>query len=468
MTTHVTKHLAAIVALSFIGGIWILFASPTAADAQSRNYRKRQLATQTAPAPATQTTTARDYSLLKIAPPPTGGLYLGQYEWVQNDIATFESASGRKTALWSKYRGSWANGYDAAGQPHFDVQAANLAWQEGRVIIVQAYNTHPAPGESEAPVGFTVDKLLSGVYDADLHRFAGELRQYGKPVFFIAGREPNGIGADYFGGFGPAGDQSLRWAIENKRGFSEFNPSSLPYASLYSDIGTPQVCDGTERLKAAQRYYYDFFVRREGLKFLTFDTMGWSVNQVNQIEYDVNELPATIDKAYAKQLLQSCHSFVNFYPGDLYVDWVSLNFYMLDYYAKDWPGLTQDYVNPIDNHFAALDVVLREVQTVAPNKPVFFMELGFPDGMQQSSSWAAQKIATGLPRIISGYPQIHGFAMWSEHPSWMIPGVFPYDCLIRPGTLQGTALKNAVSANPAAFHSCVYLSDGKLHPNCTN
>ena len=27
----------------------------------------------------------------------------------------------------------------------------------------------------------------------------------------------------------------------------------------------------TERLKAAQRYYYDFFVRREGLKFLTFD-----------------------------------------------------------------------------------------------------------------------------------------------------------------------------------------------------
>ncbi len=468
MTTHRTKHLAAILAFSFIGGLWISFAGPPSVDAQSWNYRKRQRQTQTITPPVSQATTQRDYSMLKIVPAPAGGLYMGQYEWVQNDISTFESSSGRKTALWSKYRGSWGNGYDASGQPHFDVQAANLAWQEGKVIVVQAYNTHPAPGESEAPEGFTVDKLLNGVYDSELRRFAGELRQYGKPVFFIAGREPNGVGADYFGGFGPAGDKSLRWAIENKRGFTEFNPSTLPYASLYSDIGTPQVCDGAERLKAAQRYYYDYFVRREGLKFLTFDTMGWSVNQLNQIEYDVNDLPSTIDKVYAKQLLQSCHSFANFYPGDQYVDWVSLNFYMIDYYAKDWPGLTQDHVIPIDNHFAALDAVLREVQTVAQNKPVFFMELGFPDGLSQNSTWAAQKISTGLSRIITGYPQINGFAMWSGHPSWTMAGVFPFDCLIRPGTLQGTALRNTVGANPTKFLSCVYLSDGKLHPNCTN
>ena len=463
-------HIAAILALSFLSGIWISFDSVSPAEAQNwLSRRKRQVQTQPPPTPpASQTATSRDYSVLKIAPPPAAGLYIGQYEWMQNDIASFESASGRKTALWSRHRGTWANGYDAAGQPHFDVAAANLAWQEGKVIVVQAYNIHPAPGESEAPDGFTVDKLLSGVYDAELRRFAGELRQYGKPTFFISGREPNGIGADYFGGFGPAGDKSLQWAIENKRGFAEFNPSSLPYSSLYSDIGTPQICDGVERLKAAQRYYYDFFVRREGLKFLTFDSMGWSVNQLNQIDYDVADLPATVDKAYAKQLLQSCHSFANFYPGDQYVDWVSLDFYMIDYYAKDWPGLTQDYVVPVENHFAALDAVLQEVKTVAPSKPVFFMELGFPDGTQQNSSWAAQKIAAALPRIVSSYPQIHGFALWSAHPSWMVPGVFPYDCLIRPGTQQATALKNAVTNNPSSFLSCVYLSDGKLHPNCVN
>jgi hypothetical protein len=468
MKKHFKKQLAAILIVSFIGAMWVSFGSSTPADAQWRNYRKRPFPQRTVVPPVPSTTTPRDYSTLKIIPPPTGGLYMGQYEWVQNDISTFEAASGRKTALWSKHRGSWGNGYDASGQPHFDVQAANLAWQDGKVIVVQAYNTHPAPGESEAPAGFTVDKLLNGVYDAELRRFAGELRQFGKPVFFMAGREPNGIGADYFGGFGPAGDKSLRWAIDNKRGFSEFNPSTFPYGSLYSDIGTPQVCDGTERLKAAQRYYHDFFVRREGLKFLTFDTMGWSVNQLNQIEYDVNDLPSTVDKAYARQLLQSCHSFVNFYPGDQYIDWISLNFYMIDYYAKDWPGLTQDHVIPIENHFAALDSVMREVRTAASNKPVFFMELGFPDGTKQNSSWAAQKISSGLSRILGTYPQINGFAMWSGHPSWLVPGLFPFDCLIRPGTQQGTALRNTVSTNSSAFHSCVYLSDGKLHPNCVN
>ncbi|MGD9727229.1 MAG: hypothetical protein AB7G68_05730 [Nitrospiraceae bacterium] len=458
------KHVVILIILSLIASI-IGLAEARGVFNSRRPYRPPQTVPPPSPPPAPA---VRDYANLKIIPPPTGGMYLGQYEWQSGDIATFEAASGRKAALWSRYRGNWGIGYDALGQPHLDLQVANQAWQEGKVLVVQAYNTHPSPDEAEAPRGFTVDKLLAGQYDADLRRFAGELRQYGKPVFFIVGREPNGVDADYFGGFGPAGDKSLLWALQNKRGSAEFNPSSLPYASLYTDIGAPQVCDGVERLKAAQRYYHDFFVRREGLKFLTFDTMGWAVNQVDQIEYDVLDLPSTVDKAYARELLKSCHSFANFYPGDAYVDWVSLNFYMVDYYAKDWPGLAQDYVIPIQEHFTNLDALMREVQATAPNKPVFFMELGFPDGMNQNSNWAAQKISAGLSRFLGSYPKISGFAMWSAHPAWTMAGVFPYDCLIRPGTQQGVALKSAIAANTASFHSCVYLSDGKLQPNCSN
>ncbi|MEK7761905.1 MAG: hypothetical protein AAB433_10015 [Nitrospirota bacterium] len=410
----------------------------------------------------------RDYSALTIVPAPSGGMYLGQYQWQDGDIATLESAIGKKTALWSQYRGSWAYGYDALGQPHFDVQAANLAWQEGKVVVVQAYNTHPAPGESEAPQGFTVDKLLAGVYDSDLHRFAAELRQFGKPVFFIIGREPNGIDSDYFGGFGPNGDQSLQWAIESKRGFGEFNPSALaiPFPALYSDIGSLQVCDGVERLKAAQRYYHDFFVRREGLKFLTFDTMGWGIRSATQLETDIAELPPTVDRAYARQLLQSCHSFANYYPGDAYVDWISLNFYMVDYYQSGWSVATKDYIIPIEDYLRDLDAVMQEVQAAAPSKPVFFMELGFPDGMKQSSSWAADKITAFFGHVFTAFRQVNGFALWANHPSWMVKDIFPYDTLIRPGTFQGTALRNILAANPTVFHSCVYLSDGKPHPNC--
>ena len=437
------------------------------ADAQGQlNFKRARNSPNTteqtlAPSPT------RNYANLKIIPHPSGGMYIGQYEWVEGDIATFEAAGGRKTALWSRHRGTWANGYDESGQPHLDVTAANRAWQEGKVIVVQAYAVHPASDESEAPPGFTVDKLLRGQYDSDLGRFAAELRQFGKPLFFITGREPNGAGADYFGGFGPEGEKSLQWAVENKRGFAEFDPSRMPNASqLYRNIGTPQVCDGVERLKAAQRYYYDFFVRREGLKFLTFDTMGWAVRQIKQIEYDLNYFPSTVDKAYARQLLKSCHSFANFYPGDEYVDWVSLTFYLVDYYAKDLPWLTRDYVISVDENMKNLDKVMGEVKLVAPKKPVFLMEFGFPDGLRKDSSWSAQKITQGLPRILTSYPQIQGFAMWSAHPSWM--SYFPWDCLIRPNTQQGKALKTTFSENPQKFHSCVYLSDGKLHPNCTN
>ncbi|MDH5738789.1 MAG: hypothetical protein OEY77_00525 [Nitrospira sp.] len=445
---------------------------PVTTDTKKSNLRRRLIRKRTSkPVTTTEPTppspASRDYTNLKIAPHPSGGMYIGQYEWVEGDIATFEAAGGRKTALWSRHRGSWANGYDESGQPHFDVEAANRAWQEGKVIVAQAYNVHPAPDESEAPAGFTVDKLLSGQYDSDLGRFASELRQFGKPMFFITGREPNGIGADYFGGFGPAGDKSLLWAIQNKRGLAEFDPSQMPYASrLYEGVGKPLVCDGVERLKAAQRYYYDFFVRREGLKFLTFDTMGWNVRQVKQIDYDLNDFPSTIDTTYARQLLESCHSFANFYPGDEYADWVSLTFYLVDYYAKDIPGLTRDYVISVDEHMKSLDKVMDEVRLVATKKPVFFMEFGFPDGVRQDSSWAAQKVTQGFERILATYPQIQGFAMWSAHPSWM--SYFPWDCLIRPNTRQGKALKATFSANPQKFHSCVYLSDGKLHPNCTN
>jgi beta-mannanase len=431
---------------------------------QRRLIRKRtpRPSNTTPPSPA-----PRDYASLKIVPHPSGGMYVGQYEWVEGDIATFEAAGGRKTALWSKHQGSWANGYDASGQPHFDVQAANKAWQEGKVILVQMYNTTPTPGESEAPPGFTVDKLLSGRYDSDLGRFASELRQFGKPVFFTTGREPNGVEAAYFGGFGPAGDKSLLWALENKRGVAEFDPSRMPYATrLYSDIGGAQVCDGVERLKAAQRYYHDFFVRREGLKFLAFDTMGWAVRQLNQIDYDIADLPPHVDKAYARTLMTSCHDFRNFYPGNDYVDWVSLNFYMLDYYAKDWPGLIRDHVVSVDEHMRELDKVMSEVKQIAPGKPVFFMELGFPDGLNQNSNWAAEKIRLGFQRILASHPQIQGFAMWSAHPSWMSD--FPWDCLIRPNTQQGTALKASFASTPTKFHSCVYLSDGKPHPLCTN
>lgn len=439
----------------------LLLNAVVAHEADARAQRKSALA-----AP-TNAKVFPDYSHLKIAPPATG-LYLGQYQWIDGDIDTFEAAAGMHTSHLAPNRGHWGFGYDGAGNPHLDVAQANAAWAAGRAIVVQAFNTHAGP-DDEHPVGFTVDRLLRGHYDAALHTFAAELRAFGKPVFFQIGREPNGVEGAYFGGFGAAGDKSISWAIANNAALNKFSPPARPAGAprnLYSGVASNTVCDGTERLKAAQRYYHDFFERRENLHFLTWDTMGWAVLQVDQTLWDSQDYPVA-QQAYAKQVLDSCHDFNNFYPGDAYVDWVSINWYMLDYYMADWPGFTQDYVLPIDSWFQALNKTMAQVLAVASTKPVMFTELGFPDGRNPDSSYAASKVQYGLQGILDYYPQIKSVSFWSNHPSWMVPGVFPYDCLIRPDTQQGQALNAVIVANPGKFKSCVYLSDGSKQPNCT-
>ena len=129
---------------------------------------------------------SRDMTALKIAPPPREGIYLGQYEWVAGDISSMQGAAKRFTSFYSPDRGHWAYGY-SSGHPSLDVEVANTAWEQGRVIVVQSYNLY-AGTDDEHPVGFTVDQLLAGTYDSNLSAFASELREFGKPCFMQCGR----------------------------------------------------------------------------------------------------------------------------------------------------------------------------------------------------------------------------------------------------------------------------------------
>ncbi|MEL6823790.1 MAG: hypothetical protein AAFP70_18695, partial [Calditrichota bacterium] len=211
------------------------------------------------------------YSNLKIAPPPQGGVYIGQYEWMPGHVDTLEMTIQQPTAWFSR---QGAMDINSGGFPVFDPVAAENAWQNGKIVIVNAIEAITDPLESTV-ADFTVDKLLQGAYDTTLTRLASEFRQFSKPMFFITAREPLGIGFDYMGGFGSAGDENLEWALVNNSGFAEFDPSGFPYSFLYTDLGDPTVSDGVERLVAAQRYYHYVFTELEGLKFLTFETMGY-------------------------------------------------------------------------------------------------------------------------------------------------------------------------------------------------
>ncbi len=112
---------------------------------------------------------------------------------------------------------------------------------------------------------------------------------------------------------------------------------------------------------------------------------------------------------------------------------------------------------------------MSEIRQVAPDKPIFFLELGMPDNTKKDSPRAAEKIRLIFHEIIDKYPEIHGFSMWSFHPLWEnpdAPDYFPFDCLVRPGTAQVTAFKKVIHRHPNAFHSCVYFSDRGGMPSC--
>ncbi len=402
---------------------------------------------------------------------PTSGIYFGSYEWTAGDIATVESAAGIHTSHYHSGRGSWATGY-VSGHPHLDVTAANNAWSAGRAIVVQAYNLY-AGTDDEHPTGFTVDKLLAGDYDSNLHTFALELASFGKPLWFQNGREPNGVGQDYMGGFGTLGDQSLSWAITNESAYNLFTPPSVPSgapADLYSGCSGATMPDGIGRLKAGQRYIYDFMVRREGLNFLTFDSQGFNVRYYkdtvdNQDQYDSADYVG--HEAYALTLLQRASDPAYWYPGDAYTDWVSLTFYFLDYYDAGWSWLSgSDILISNADWLNSLNRMMTQVAGVT-SKPVLLAEFGMPDGMDSNTAYGATKVTAGFNAVLDTYTQIKAVSLWTNSTAWFVVDSFPYDCLIRPGTTQATALQAVISAHPGQFVTCIRTTGNVIQPNCT-
>lgn len=360
---------------------------------------------------------------------PKEGMYLGQTTFSGNEVALFEHAIGRKAAI--NARVGVVSGMEdvETDELNFDVAKAQELWDSGYVFYVGAYEA--TPGHSS----FTTDKLLRGAYDEDLKQLASQFKEFGKPMFFHTAREPNGVLLRYFGGFGKNGDKTSAWAEQNGRGLSEFTPPPAPPGNpdLYKGLGNNQVCDGIERLAAAQRYYYDFFVRREGIDFLTFETMGWlSTN--------------SLDEEPADSIFVQCSDFSQFYNliAD-YSDWVSINLY----------GYT-----PVDQGGnGALESLMSEIRSVAPGKPVLITELGFCDADERKK---ASNLKSGMSALVERFPEIKGFTMWVSSNFGEA-----LNCQIQPDTPAGDALKRVIQDNSNSFHSCVRFSDGSTIPNCS-
>jgi len=378
----------------------------------------------------------------KVLPPETG-LYLGQTTFGEGEVSLLEQAIGRKVPIILDP--ALVSGQEEAGEGElsFNIEEAREYWERGYVVAVAAYEAYP--GHSP----FTVDKLIRGDYDEELGELAAQFRAFGKPMFFMTAREPNGVLSPYYGGFGPEGDKSFDWAFDQKKGFAEFTPPAGPEGNpdLFEGLGENDQNDGIERLAAAQRYYYDFFVRREGLTFLTFESMGWVVGPPIEVVG-----PPDPAEEHERALLAKARFWDLYDLIKDHCDWVSINWYV-DTHPEEEPGEPPPVVRPIADFIESMDAFLTELEQVAPGKPVLLTELGFPPPQ------ADEKMAQGMELFLS-HGNVKGAVFWVD---------MDIMSQVRPGEPEAAVLRDMVENSPESFPSTASCFDGepstlRIHP----
>ncbi len=360
-----------------------------------------------------------------VIAPPTQGVYLGQTTFREGEVEELEKIVGNKIAIVADY--SLVRGTETAGMAlQFDLVRANAYADAGYAIIVGAYEAYPGHK------GFTVDQLLKGKYDLQLTELAEQFRQYRGYMFFTTCREPNGVLQDFYGGFGQDGDKSLLWAIRNHAGFDKFHPpqTSQHEAQLYSGLGRDDLADGIERLGAAQRYYHDFFIRRQRLTNLTFETMGWATQGPMVVRKNIGAYERRLNEALSLESLLT--SIGNYY------DWISINWYLntepeaeTGYHPSEAP----------QRHSEAMELRLQQIAKIAPNRPVLLTEFGILEPNRKQKAKEAFK-------LIKSSGQIKGVVFWGAKVSGN-----PFDGALRFGepsavVLQGLTRGNSSWAQP--------------------
>ena len=366
-------------------------------------------------------------AMRNVIAPPAKGIYLGQTTFNRGEVGDLEQIIGQNVTMVGDY--SLTRGTEQAGAPlQFDLQRANAYAKRGYAVITGAYEAHPGHR------GFTVDRLLSGEFDRQLSDLAAQYRQFRGNLIFCTCREPNGVLREYFGGFGPNGDRELDWAIETRGGFADFRPPAPPKGAprLYDGLGRNDVADGIERLGAAQRYYYDFFVRREGLTNLTFETMGWQSPSPILNRRFRNEHERRLEESLTiEQLLAAIGP---------YYDWVSVNWY-LDTEPQDETGFPPR--EGPQRHSQAFQETLAKIARVAPNRPVLLTEFGVLEPYRDEKARAALD-------LFSKNPQVKGVVIWGARTQGN-----PFDCALSPSEPAARTLRNAVNRNADLLQSTI-------------
>jgi hypothetical protein len=304
-----------------------------------------------------QMTTRRADAQIKL-PRPTGNrIYFGAFPDFggPEDIVTadrieqFNSLAGKKI-IWAYFSNNW--GQDG------------VAFPRARVDTIHSTDTIPFVRmmprrffEDPHDKTFSLQKIIDGVFDTDLHQYARDVKAYGHMVLIDFAVEMNG---DWF-----------PWS-------GVFNGGATT-----DGYGDPARADGPERFIDAYRHIIDIF-RNEHV-----DNVTWFFHP------DIYSHPEG----------QAWNEPKAYYPGDDYIDWVGISAYGPQHPAEDY----------WDTFSTILTERQAQVLAISPNKPLALLEFGVTDHhpLGRKDEWITNAFNTILDE---NHPvQFKAISWWHEN-----------------------------------------------------
>lgn len=290
----------------------------------------------------------------KLLPPETG-VYHGAFPDMgpTEDVVTiqrikdFENLVGKEIA-WAYFSDNWFDGI------HFPWDETEAIREAGSIPFIRMMPRSEYIENAPDPV-YTMQNIIDGKYDLDLHQYARDAKGFGTPLLIEFGTEVNGNWFSWNGSHNGGG--------------------------ITTGYGDPDLPDGPERFRDAYRHIIDIF-REEKANNVT-----WF--------YHVNGGSAPDEE---------WNSMRSYYPGDEYIDWIGLSLY-----GAQKPG------DELISFAAGLDNAMMELSHISLNKPLAILEFGTIAGVDVNSK--PQWIKDALTYITSDkYPRIKAISYW--HSNW--------------------------------------------------
>lgn len=287
--------------------------------------------------------------------PPKGYLYQGVYpggvtgeedDITLHDLRSYEQTVG-KTAAWLYFSNNWYR------SRKFPLETATWIREAGSIPFIRMM-LRSSPDQNQAEPTFTLQNIIDGKFDTDLHAWCADARDFGTPILAEYGTEVNGSWFSWNGVWNGAGK--------------------------LTGYGDPTQPDGPERFKDAYRHIIQI-CRAENAKNITW------VFHVNDSD-DPNE---------------SWNAFENYYPGDKWIDWIGVSDYGAQTPQDDTWNSFRD----------GMDAVYPRLTALSPDKPIVLLEFGAPKNnpLGDQALWARD----ALTNITSfRWPRLIGFSWWNE------------------------------------------------------